>query len=87
MQPTSWSGVYTYYDFETGELNDTYFLTLPDGPANYKRLQVDRSGNVNMVAESSNGTWESFRITEAEDLTNTNSVSYTHLTLPTTSRV
>ena len=79
MQPTAWSGTYTYYDFETGALDDTYFLTLPDAPANYKRLQIDRNGNVNMVGESNNGTWESFAITEAGDLSNT-SGTLVHIT-------
>lgn len=65
MQATTSNGVYTYYDFTTGAINDTHFLTLPDGPANYKRLQVDNSGNVNMVTASHDGTWESFTITEA----------------------
>ena len=70
MQPTAWSGSYTYYDFNTGAIDETYFLTLPDGPTNYKRLQVDSSGNVNMVTESHSGTWESFMITEASGSSN-----------------
>ena len=66
MQPTDWNGVYTYYEITEGAANDTYFLTLPDGPTNYKRLQVDANGNVNMVPSSSAGSWESFTITPVE---------------------
>jgi len=64
MQPIAWDGVYTYYNFTTGAVTNTHFITLPDGPANYKRLQVAPGGSVNMVTDSHNGTWESFRITE-----------------------
>ncbi|WP_025740279.1 carbohydrate-binding protein [Aquimarina pacifica] len=66
MQPTGWSGTYTYYDFDEGFIDGTYFITLADGPTNYKRLQVDNSGSVNMVSTDSNRTWESFTITEVE---------------------
>ena len=64
MQPTSSSGTWTYWDFTKGSLNNTYFFTLPDGPGNLTRLQVDSSGNINMVPESYDGSWESFTITE-----------------------
>uniref|UniRef100_UPI0013767FDA carbohydrate-binding protein n=1 Tax=Aquimarina pacifica TaxID=1296415 RepID=UPI0013767FDA len=67
MQGTAWSGTYTYFDFEEGAIADTYFITLPDGPAQHVRLQIDNSGNVQMVENTRNGTWESFKITEASN--------------------
>jgi uncharacterized protein YjdB/regulation of enolase protein 1 (concanavalin A-like superfamily) len=69
MQPTAWTGSYTYYDFTTGSSTGTYFLTLPDGPTNYNRLQVDNSGLVKMVSTANVGTWESFTITEVSTST------------------
>ncbi|WP_081740450.1 T9SS type A sorting domain-containing protein [Aquimarina pacifica] len=65
MQSTSSSGGWTYYDITTGDIDGTYFLTLPNGPTNYKRLQVNNHQNITMVSEAHNGTWESFLITEA----------------------
>ena len=41
-------------------------MTLTDGPANYKRLQVNNSGQVKFVSTASNRTWESFTFTEVE---------------------
>ncbi len=67
MQPTTWSGVWTYYDITEGATAGTYFLTIPNGPANFKRLQVDNTGTVKMVENTRNGTWESFKITEVSD--------------------
>ena len=64
MQGTAWSGVYTYYELTTGVTPETYFATLPDGPTNYKRLQVNSAGEVKMVPDTYNGTWESFTFTE-----------------------
>ncbi|MEO0473685.1 MAG: T9SS type A sorting domain-containing protein, partial [Bacteroidota bacterium] len=64
MQSTSFSGSYTYYDLSPGFTTGTYFLTLPDGPANYNRLQVDNVGQVKFVSTSSANTWESFQFTE-----------------------
>ena len=77
MQGTAWSGIYTYYDFEEGATNGTYFATLADGPTNFKRLQVNNAGEVKFVstASNSNGTWESFTFTEASETTNTGTVS------------
>ena len=70
MQETSSSGTYTYYDITpSNAINDTYYLTLPNGPNNYKRLQIDSSGEVNFKTTSHNGTWESFKITEVEPTT------------------
>lgn len=65
MNPSSSSGSWTYYDFTEGASNNTYFITLPAAPANFKRLQVNNNGEVKLVSTSSNGTWESFSITEA----------------------
>lgn len=65
MQPTSSNGTWTYWDFTTGNTTNTHFFTLPDGPGNLTRLQVNRGGVINMVPSSYNGSWESFRITEA----------------------
>ena len=64
MQATSSSGSWTYYDVTPGALVDTHFLTLPDHNASRSRLQIDSSGSVNFVAETSTGISESFRITD-----------------------
>ncbi len=64
MQSNDWNGTYTYYDMEATESGNTYFFTLPDGPNDFKRLQVDPNGDVRMVPSSYNGSWESFTITE-----------------------
>jgi uncharacterized protein YjdB len=74
MQATTSTGSYTYYDFAIGASSGTYFLTLPDGPTSYKRLQVDNSGVVKMVSTASAGTWESFTITEVTATTSDCSV-------------
>ncbi|MDO5968309.1 M60 family metallopeptidase [Flavivirga aquimarina] len=67
MQGIAWNGSWTYYEFTKGASNNTFFFTLPDGPTNYKRLQVNNSGAVKMVSTNSNGTWESFSISEVTD--------------------
>ena len=64
MQATSSSGTYTYYDISEGASSGTYFLTLPDGPGDFVRLQIDNRRNVKMVSTSHAGTWESILITE-----------------------
>ena len=65
MQETTSSGSYTYYELTpSNAINNTYFFTLPDGPTNFKRLQVLSNGNITFVGDNSNGTWESLRITE-----------------------
>ncbi len=69
MQPTSSSGGWTYYELTEGFIEGTYFVTLPNGPTNYKRLQVNNSGEVKMVSTASNRTWESFTFTEAGSIT------------------
>ena len=87
MQPTSSNGGWTYYEFEEGFNEGTYFMTLPNGPSNHRRLQVNSSGIVRMVSTASNRTWESFTFTEvtnvptatdlfieAEDFTNMNGI-------------
>ncbi len=68
MQPTSSNGAWTYYDFTPGVYEDTYFLTLPNGPTSHKRLQVNNAGEVKMVSTASADTWESFTITEVPDI-------------------
>ncbi|MEL6986609.1 MAG: polysaccharide lyase family 7 protein, partial [Bacteroidota bacterium] len=70
MQSTSFSGTYTYYTFEEGYINGSWFMTLPDGPNAYSRLQVNSSGQVKFISPSSALTWESFTFTEV--LGNTN---------------
>ena len=73
MQETAQSGVWTYYELTpSNAINNTYFFTLPDGPDNFKRLQVLQNGNVVFVPENRNGTWESLRITEVADGTTNN---------------
>lgn len=64
MQPTSSNGGWTYYHITEGFIDNTYFLTLPDGPTNYHRLQVNNNGQVKMVTKASANTWESFSISE-----------------------
>ena len=64
MQATSSSGNWTTFEPTTGRSSGTYFLTLPNGPGNFVRLQVNSSGDVKMVPASSSGGWESFLITE-----------------------
>ena len=66
MQSTNFSGTFTYYDITTGDIPNSYFLTLPDAPGDHVRLQIDNRDNVNMVEDTRNGTWESFTITEVE---------------------
>ena len=63
MNATSSSATFTYYEIAKGASNNTYFFTLPHGPI-YKRLQINDSGDVKMVTRASNGTWESFTITD-----------------------
>ncbi len=65
MQSTAYNKSWTYFDFAPGAITDTYFITLPDVDSDHKRLQIDRDGAVKMVEDTRNGTWESFRITEA----------------------
>ena len=65
MQATTNSGTYTYFTFTEGASNNTHFLTLPDGPSNHKRLQINQDGVVRFMSSSLNGSWESFTITEA----------------------
>ena len=70
MQSTSYSGTFTYYNFTQGDSFGTHFLTLTDGPNNFRRLQIDRDGVVKMVPDSYSGSWESFTITEASSTSN-----------------
>ncbi|GAA3510911.1 hypothetical protein GCM10022393_25710 [Aquimarina addita] len=81
MQATSSTGGWTRYKITNGSSSGTYFLTIPGGGANYRRLQVDNSGTVRMVDEGKNGTWESFRIIEAGNSNNNNgSDNLVHIT-------
>ncbi|GAA3510917.1 hypothetical protein GCM10022393_25730 [Aquimarina addita] len=64
MQATSSNGGWTRYKITEGSSSGTYFLTLPNGTSDHKRLQVDREGLVKMVPDTYSGTWESFAITE-----------------------
>ncbi len=65
MQSTAYNKSWTYFDFAPGAITDTYFITLPDVDSDHKRLQIDNTGAVKMVEDTRNGTWESFKITEA----------------------
>ena len=68
MQATGWSGIYTYYSLtDSNSVTGAYYLTLPDGPTSYRRLQITNTGDVKMVSESSQGSWVSFRITEVAE--------------------
>ena len=64
MNTTSSTGSYTYYDFPEGSSSGTYFITLPNGPTDHNRLQINTSGEVLMVPDSYDGSWESFTFTE-----------------------
>ena len=79
MQETSSNGTFTYFDMQSTGAEDTYFFTLPNGPSDYRRLQVSSDGSINMVDESKDGSWESFRITEAESVSGGGS-SIVHIT-------
>lgn len=73
MQGTSSSGSQTYYELTEGYTEGSYFLTLPDGPTNHKRLQVNIDGDVKMVSDLNSQSWESFAFTEvAEPSSKTN---------------
>ena len=67
MQGTAWTGIYTYYDLTEGNSEGTYYVTLPDGPDSYKRLQITNGGEVKMVATNKTGSWVSFVFTEVSD--------------------
>ena len=79
MQETTSNGTFTYFDMQPTGAEDTYFFTLPNGPSDYRRLQISSDGNVNMVDASKNGSWESFRITEAASVSGGGS-SIVHMT-------
>jgi len=64
MQATSSSGRYTYYELSEGASAGTYYLTLPDGPTAYQRLQMTPQGEMKFVPISSTGDWLSWTITE-----------------------
>ena len=75
MQGTAWSGTYTYYTISSGDINNSYFLTLTDGQAAHNRLQINNNQDVKMVPSAQhNGTWESFYITEAGTVNNPTNV-------------
>ena len=67
METTNREGVWTYYNFTSGALGNTYFVTLPDHDSSQNRLQVDNRGTVSFVSETSSDTWESFRFTEVSE--------------------
>ncbi len=64
MQSTGSSGIYTYYTFNAGANPGTHFLTLPDGPNNFRRLQLTTDRQVKFVPDSYRGSQVSWRITE-----------------------
>ena len=64
MESATVSGNRTYYAITDGARTGTYFLTLPEGPVNHRRLQVNNSGEVKMVSTAQDQTWVSFKITE-----------------------
>ena len=65
MQENTFDGRWESFSFTEGSIEGTHFITSFNGPNDFRRLQVDNNGNVNMVTDNSNGTWESFLITEA----------------------
>lgn len=64
MQATSSNGGWTYYEITTSTTENTYYLTLPNGPTDYRRLQTTRTGDVKMTASTFEGDWVSFKLTE-----------------------
>jgi regulation of enolase protein 1 (concanavalin A-like superfamily) len=66
MQDTSYSGSYTYYQFTEGSSDNTHFITLPDGPENYQRLQMTDDGEIRFFPTTADGSWESWEITEVD---------------------
>ena len=68
MHDTASNGSFTYFDLTpSNAIDNTYHLTLRDGPAKYKRLQIDSSGAVRFVTAAADSSWESFRITESKE--------------------
>lgn len=65
MQATTSSGIYTYYDItESSSAPGSYYFTLPNGPANFNRLNVNNSQEVGFTDDSFTGEEVSFTITE-----------------------
>lgn len=80
MQETRSNGSYTYYTITTGDIPNSYFVTLTDGPSGANRLQINNSKDVKMVASSAHkGTWESFTFTEVGTVPETTGVSFSRL--------
>lgn len=71
MQSKRSSGGWTQYDITEGFTEGTYFLTLPGGTTNYKRLQMTNSGDMKMVSTVNAGASESFIFTEVTTIKNT----------------
>ena len=69
MQATSSAGVYTYYRFDNGNTSGTHYLTLPDGPAAFQRLQMNPQGDILFTTTAFGGNWVSWKITEATQAT------------------
>jgi len=60
MHDTASNGSFTYFDLTpSNAIDNTYHLTVRDGPANYKRLQIDSSGAVRFVTAAADSSWES----------------------------
>ena len=68
MQTTTSNGDLTYYEFTEGATLGTYFITLPDGPENFRRLQVNATGDLKMVSTENDGAYESFTFTEVTSI-------------------
>ena len=69
MQATSSVGVFTYYRFDNGNTSGTHYLTLPDGPANFQRLQMTPDGEILFTTTAFGGGWVSWLITEVDNNT------------------
>lgn len=63
MQATTSSAEYTYYEFTEGDIDGTHFITLPDGPASFQRLQMRPDGEIRFVTTNAVSTWVSWEIT------------------------
>lgn len=65
MQSTDFDSRWETFSITDGASNNTSFLSIPQGPTGFTRLQVTSDGRVNMVPSTFAGSWESFEITEA----------------------
>jgi len=64
MHAISSNGGWSYYEITASSIDGTYYLSLPDGPSEYNRLQMIPNGSVKMITSNNGGVRVSFNITE-----------------------